>query len=277
MFSKANEEALESELLELEEKGIIFNNQGYYSCHKETSLLKRRLDGNKQAKAVMPRAIKRGRFIAKFPFVEGVCISGALSKNYFDEDGDVDFFIITRDNRLWLTRIILTLFRKIFLLNNTTYFCTNYYVSENNLELDEKNRFTATEIVTLIPIAGSKNIHKFREQNKWVVNFFPNVKLLEVPEEYVMPTSKISKLIERLLTSKLGDYLEERVMKTHLNKWRKQYSNLSKKEFEIAFKSSDKVSKSHPKNFQAKVLALLTEKYKEIEEEHNIKLTLEYA
>ena len=225
----------------------------------------------------MPKAIKRGRFIAKFPFVEGVCISGSLSKNYFDEDGDVDFFIITKDNRLWLTRIILTLFRKIFLLNDTTYFCTNYYVSENNLELDEKNRFTATEIVTLIPIAGSKNIHKFREENKWVRDFFPNMEQVEIPDEFVVPTSKFSKWIEGLLSSKFGDSLEERVMKTHLNQWRKKYSNMSKKEFEIAFKSSDKISKSHPKNFQAKVLALLNEKYKEIEEEHNIKLTLEYA
>jgi len=270
-------EEIDVELADLEEKGIIYNNKGYYCCHDDVSLLNRRLDGNKQAKEVMPKAIKRGKFIAKFPFVEDVCISGSLSKNYFDEQGDVDFFIITKDNRIWLARIILTLFRTIFLLNETKYFCTNYYVSEDSLELDEKNRFTATEIVTLIPIAGSKYIDKFREHNTWITNFFPNVELQKTEKEDDKNTNKLSLFIEKILNTKFGDVLEEKVMKMHLNKWRKQYGTLSKKEFEIAFKSSEKISKSHPKNFQAKVLTLLNERYKEIEKEHDIKLSLEYA
>ena len=276
-FSAINKRNIDEEIGFLENKGIIFNHNGYYSCCEDHTLVKRRLDGNAQAKKVMPTAIRRGRFIAKFPFVESVCISGALSKNYYDKEGDVDFFIITRKNRLWVARMILTLFRKVFLLNSTKYFCTNYYLSANNLELEEKNRFTATEIATLIPIAGEKNIRELREKNNWIYDFFPNVKLPEINQDSRNYTKRISRLIEGIFSTKFGDNLEEKIMKIHQEKWRKKYSKLSKQEFQLAFKSSKKVSKSHPNNFQSKVLNHLDEKYKEIEERHHIKLTLDHA
>lgn len=276
-FSATSKKNIDEEIVFLENKGIIFNHNGYYSCCEDHTLVKRRLDGNAKAKKVMPTAIRSGRFIAKFPFVESVCISGALSKNYYDKEGDVDFFIITKENRLWVARMILTLFRKVFLFNSTKYFCTNYYLSANNLELEEKNRFTATEIATLIPIAGEKNIRKLREKNTWIHDFFPNVELPEIQQDSTNCTRRLSRLIEKIFSTKFGDYLEEKVMQIHQEKWRKKYATLSEKEFQLAFKSSKKVSKSHPKNFQSKVLNHLVEKYEEMEEIHQIKLTLEHA
>ena len=150
-------------------------------------------------------------------------------------------------------------------------------MSANNLELEEKNRFTATEIATLIPIAGEKNIREFREKNNWIYDFFPNAKLPEINQDIRNYTKRLSRLIEGIFSAKFGDNLEEKIMKIHQEKWRKKHSTLSKKEFQLAFKSSKKVSKSHPNNFQSKVLKHLDKKYKEIEERHHIKLTLEHA
>lgn len=33
----------------------------------------------------------RAKFIAKFPFVKAVGISGSLSKGYYDNESDIDF------------------------------------------------------------------------------------------------------------------------------------------------------------------------------------------
>ncbi len=50
------------------------------------------------AEEIMPKALKRAQLIMSFPYVESVSISGALAKNYYDDDGDIDFFIITKIN-----------------------------------------------------------------------------------------------------------------------------------------------------------------------------------
>ena len=73
----------------------------------------------------MPKAIKRAKFISKFPYIENVSISGALSKNYYNNDGDIDFFLITQPNRLWIARTLLIIYKKMFLLNSRKYFCVN--------------------------------------------------------------------------------------------------------------------------------------------------------
>src|SRR4029453_8923510 len=90
--------------------------------------------------------------IASFPYVRCVCISGSLSKKYFDDTTDIDFFVITKPGRLWVCRTFLILFKKLFLLNSKKYFCINYFIDSDNLEIPDQNIFTATELTTLIPM-----------------------------------------------------------------------------------------------------------------------------
>ena len=67
------------------------------------------------AKNIYQKALTVSRLISKFPYVEGVGISGSLSKGYYDDDGDIDFFIITSPKRLWIARTFLILYKKLFL------------------------------------------------------------------------------------------------------------------------------------------------------------------
>ena len=85
-----------------------------------------------------------------FPFVRGVFLSGSISKGFMSESDDIDYFIITAPGRLWLTRTLLILFKKIFLFNSFRNFCLNYFIDSENLYIPEHNRYTATEIVFLI-------------------------------------------------------------------------------------------------------------------------------
>jgi predicted nucleotidyltransferase len=87
--------------------------------------------------------------IKRFPFVRGVFVTGSLSKNSSDSSSDLDFMVITRKGRLWIARTLLMLFKKIFLLNSYKYFCINFLLSEDNLEIEDKNVFTATEVMTV--------------------------------------------------------------------------------------------------------------------------------
>ncbi|WP_237274892.1 nucleotidyltransferase domain-containing protein [Tenacibaculum ovolyticum] len=273
--SKEKEEVVK-EILSLEQRGIIYNNNGYYSMLNDKNILDRRLEGNKNAENIMPKAWKIAKFISNFPYIDSVCISGSLSKGYFDEKSDIDFFIITRKNRIWIARTLLILYKKIFLLNSKKYFCINYFMSSGYLNVDEKNRFTATEVATLIPLYGEITFKQFLKENKWVYDFFPNL-IRKEKSIKTISKSTFTKTVEKLLNYKIGDYIEKIFMKITIKKWRDKFNHLPKEDFEIAFKSSENVSKHHPSNFQKKVLSLLNEKYEEIEKTHNIKLAPEHA
>ncbi len=90
------------------------------------------------------KVTRRANLISKFPFVRAVFISGTFSKGIFFVEDDVDFFIVAQAQRLWLCRTFLILFKKIFLLNSRKFFCVNYFVDENNLEIPDKNNFNRT-------------------------------------------------------------------------------------------------------------------------------------
>ncbi len=172
---KADPEQLISELDTLVAQKIIFRFDALYSLKDDRTRAERRLLGNARAVALMRVARKVSRVIALFPFVRGVAISGSLSKNYADEHDDIDFFIITAGDRLWIARTALHALKKLlFLFNWQRFFCLNYFISEKQLEIPEKNRYTAIEIATLIPMEGNGVFNDFFRANAWTRDLLPN-------------------------------------------------------------------------------------------------------
>ncbi len=270
-------EDVEKELKDALEKKIITQTDVFFHPNLTEENVTNRIVGNKNAIKALVKAKKKGNFIKKyFPFVEGVSISGSLSKGYFDANSDVDFFIISKPNHLWTCRTFLVIFKKIFLFNSRKYFCLNYFISSDNLEIEEKNIFTATEIATLIPIQGDV-FNRFFENNNWNRNLLPN-KTNKSLEKETVETSWIARLLETILQKRFGVLVEKFCFTLTFNVWKIKFRNKMKPEdFAIAFKSSKKVSKHHPSNFQKKVIDLLNTKYLEIKEKHNIDIPKEHV
>lgn len=273
-----NKESLERELNTLIQEKVIFNIKGFYLKSNDQELVEKRLKGNAMAKSIMPKALKMANKISGFPYVRGVAISGGLSKGYFDENGDVDFFIITKHKRLWIARTLLVLYKKIFLLNSKKYFCVNYFISENNLIIAEKNKFTATELVTLLPTHGKTIFNSFYKKNAWAKNYFPNKKLNYNSENINHPKKTLVKqLLETIFNTKIGNLVERLFRVITLKKWKSKFNELDREEFEVAMKSTESVSKHHPNNFQKRVIDALNKKYSQVNENHQISLEPEHA
>jgi len=277
-FSSAKTiEDTKNQLQKLVENNIVFKFGKYYSDINNEALVERRLSGNKMANDIMPKALKRAKLIMSFPFIESVSISGALAKGYHDDDGDIDFFIITKPKHLWLARTLLVAFKKLFLLNSKKYFCVNYFISSDHLKIAEQNKFTATELLTLIPIYGKSVFNAFVKENTWALDFYPNkainTKLLS--DGFKKPLW--SRTIEVLLNNKLGFNLNNSLKKITLRRWKSKFKHLKKKDFEIAMKSTNDVSKHHPQNFQTKVICSLNERYDDKNKAFNLNLTMENA
>jgi hypothetical protein len=273
-----NKDETEVALQQLVKENVVYKIDDFYCLDNDPDQVERRRAGNEGAKNIFKKAESRSRFISKFPFVEGVGLSGALSKGFFDKDGDIDFFIITSPGRLWIARTLLILYKKTFLLNSNKYFCVNYFVSENALEITEKNLFTATELVTLIPMYGNGSFHKFYDLNSWAYKQFPN-KSYEEALITLKPIrkSRIVRFTQRLLSKSMGDLLDAFLLKLTYKKWKVKFDYLDRDQFNLAMKSTQDVSKHHPKNFQKKVITRLNDKYSEYEAKYDIPLSPEHA
>lgn len=149
-------------------------------CKSDVSInsciLKRKYTGEK-----IKWAMRYAKILSLIPWYKMIGISGAIASNNATKDDDIDFFVITSANRIWLARfsdwIILNILHvrrnaKSRDLNNKV--CINFYLSEDNLELKDKDLYIANEIARLIPLYGIKYYVQFVKSNDWINKYLGN-------------------------------------------------------------------------------------------------------
>lgn len=262
---------LEMKLKDGVDKNLIYKFSEYYTLKNNENIISDRIKAENRAEKSVPIARNKSKLIAKFPFVRSVCISGSLSKHIMQEDSDIDFFIITSPQKVWIARTLLIIYKKIFLFNSHKYFCLNYFIDSDHLEIKEKNLYTAVETATLRLFIGQKMFSEFTSQNQWIYRHFPN---LEIPSASPaeVPQSMIKNAIERVLNNSFGDSLNRLFMKLTLSYWKYKFKSYSKDHFGRSFKSADYISTHHPSNFEQKILAVYTDKITKFEADNKIKI-----
>ncbi len=254
---------------ELQQQSVVSNRDGfYYICGSEKHIDLRR-ERNKRALLYSAKAEKWARFISGFPFVRTVCISGSLSKGTMDKDGDIDYFIITEPNRLWVARTFLIMFKKLFLFNSKKYFCVNYFVDTAHLSIPDRNLFTATEIVFAKPMRDVNVFSEFTTENKWAKIFYPNATLngTEIPQTR---NGSFKRFLEKMLKGGFGEWMDDKFFRITLRRWKKKFPHLKESHFEVDFRSRKHVSKHHPQGFQRIVLTKLEVKRLELQDKHDV-------
>jgi predicted nucleotidyltransferase len=222
----------------------------------------RRNDGNTKAGELIKIAKKVGNILIRFPYVRGIAISGSLSKNFADEQSDIDLFIITAKNRLWIARTLMHCFKKLtFVVNRQHYFCMNYYVDEQQPEIAEKNIYTAIEIGTLIPLEGDVVFEKFYTENTWTRDFLPN-KNMRVASAKPSKTSFLKWFFEGLLNTQIGDAIDTGLMKVTTRRWQNKTLHHKRNSHGqiLAMETGKHFAKPDPKNFQRNLLTRYAQK-----------------
>jgi predicted nucleotidyltransferase len=250
---KVEETELKKELNAMTSEGLIFCFKECFLLHNLPERVDRKLQGMKYAQKRMKRAQFISWFIMCFPFVRMVAISGSLSKNYADKTTDIDFFVITTENQLWTSRTLLHLLKKLtFLVRLQHSFCMNYFLSENHLNIEENNYFTAVELATLIPKNGRWYYQELLAQNDWVHCYLPN---------FTFERKQISKqrpsFLKRIMEFCLGsNWLNSSLMKLTDRRWQNKWKKkgYDPQDYDLAFKTQLYVSKNHPGNYQKKIL-----------------------
>lgn len=245
------------------EQQLIDSHLGYYFIENERDKVAKRVAGNKMAAKRMKSARFFSSIIASFPFTRGVYISGSLSKGYMDENSDIDYFILTSPNRLWLCRTLLILFKKIFLLNSHKNFCINYLIDTDHLEIKERDIYTATEVALLLPMYNFQLFEKFLNENSWVKECYPNYKQFKTLSVKGLP--RVKKIAEKLLDNRFGDKMDNFFFKITSRFWETKHRKIdvTKPESELVWNKH--VSKYNPRHFRLNVLDLFRKKILEFE------------
>jgi hypothetical protein len=215
-------EALE----QLQASGTIFQFEQYYCLHNEPYLITRRKAGNELGRKKLKKAERIAKSLGAFPFVEAVCISGSLSKDFALKDSDLDFFIITAPGRLWIARNLMHLFRKMtFVVNAQDSFCMNYYISLQQPEILPKNFYTAIELCTLKAACVHDGINDLILANwKWISVELPNISMTRnLPYEQSKKWLG-AKLLESAINKMGGDKVESFFYKTTMKRWERKWS-----------------------------------------------------
>jgi hypothetical protein len=254
--AKCDQQEFEFALRGLVVDRVVYHFGKFYTLKNDYFLIERRINGNAKAEEMIAVAKKVGDFLIGFPYVRGIAISGSLSKNFADETSDVDLFIITAKNRLWIARTIMHCFKKLtFLVNKHQYFCMNYYIDELELQIREKNIYTAIEIATLMPLHGDTVFEQFYIDNSWTREYLPN-KCLRLTTARSLKKSSLKIFTEMLFNNWLGNKIDDLLLKISAKRWLKniQLKKLNDKGIIMGMDAGKHHSKPDPQFFQDKLI-----------------------
>lgn len=250
-------------LQELQQLKIVFCINGFYCLHNHEQLVEKRLTANAYATKSLQKAKLVSKLIKRFPYVRGIMLSGSIAKNYMDEQSDIDYFIITAPNRLWVCRLFFVLVQKIIFLNRYKYFCYNYMVDENHMHITDQSFYTAIEATTVLPVYNINMYHKFMNVNLWGQHYFPNY-----PKAATTllsnKRSTLQRILEQLFNNSFGEWLDVILMKKIEAKWKKAYS---KKMFQGSknLQLNRHTAKAHTEGHYNRIMTLYEHKKKDYE------------
>ncbi|MGE5224183.1 MAG: hypothetical protein ACM3PY_17215 [Omnitrophica WOR_2 bacterium] len=168
-----------------------------------------------------PKALAYGRMIARVPFVRMVAVTGSLAMNNVNPGGDLDYMIVTRQERLWLARsLVIVLVRLAARAGDRI--CPNYFLSEQTLALQDQNIFSAHELVQMAPLSGTRVYAAIRQANLWADEYLPNAGGAPDGKDKIAFEEKqpwIQSFGESLLQNRTAGLLERWEMQRKLHKF----------------------------------------------------------
>jgi len=140
-----------------------------------------------------------GRRIGRLPFVRMVAVTGGLAVDSVAPHDDIDFFIVVRPGRLWLTRLMIIVLGRVADRDDIEL-CPNFIVSTNAIEMEERTIYVARELAQMVVLVGDDQCQQVRERNSWMFEFLPNASI-EGDRSHLreLKVSPVRGWIERLL------------------------------------------------------------------------------
>jgi hypothetical protein len=166
------------------------------------------------------------------PFIRTIAVTGSVAYRSAGKWDDIDLFVVTKRNRLWLSLFMAIILVRIWKLlrlrpSHLLSFCLSYVHDERGFAEDslrnQANPLFARELLMAEPVVGEDRYRKLLERNDWVGEFYSNPygsKLTQlgqsiesrdtVQSRYVGPFALALDLAEEITFTLLSRYLQVR-------------------------------------------------------------------
>lgn len=175
---------VEQALIKLLKKRKIQTFKDYYFLKNKKKLVLKRISREKPSAKFLFKAKFYVWFLKIIPWIKLVGISGGLAMENANKKDDIDLFLVTAKNRLWLTRILVIgildfmgVRRKAKMKASQVggKLCANILLEEDKLEQENKDIFTAHEVLQMKVLRQRNGIYsKYLLDNEWVFDYLPN-------------------------------------------------------------------------------------------------------
>ncbi len=250
----------------LASSGRLIQREGYFNLPGREGVVAIRKQRAERAAQLWPLALAYGRRIANLPFVRMVALTGSLAMDNADSRSDLDYFIITTPDRLWLCRAMVVVLVR-WAAQRGDVVCPNYFLAENALALAEHNLFVARELAQMAPLHGLDVYQRLRQANAWSYAFLPNAEGPPPQTVRTQPPTKsrtaahpLRSAAEATLRTPLGAYLDRWEMKRKVRKFQRQYPDQSEAAFSPAW------CKGHFEGHAHRILDAFSERVHSIDE-----------
>lgn len=125
------------------------------------------------------------KLVEQFSDILMIGITGSVATGHPKKGDDIDLMVVTKNNRLWLTRLIVWLWlkwnrypcRKPGQVQKENEFCFNLWMEADCLEVPDskKNLRTAVDLILMKPVINKLGTYeRFLSANKWVEKYVIN-------------------------------------------------------------------------------------------------------
>ncbi len=245
----------------------LSHHEGYFMLPGREEIVAIRRRREEIARRLWPEAIRYGRIMAGLPFVRMIAVTGSLAVNNAEADADIDYLLVTGNDRLWVCRAMTILVVRAAARRHVSL-CPNYFLSERALVFEERNLYTAHELAQMVPLSGLDVYRKMRALNRWTAEWLPNAMKAPpgpgvAPAQSAPANGRLAGLAEHVLGSRLGAHLERWEMQRKIEKFGKTPEAGYKGHAEVAF--SPDWCKGHFDGHARRVLAAYADRLRSLE------------
>lgn len=139
-----------------------------------TDCLDQRIRNAKTSAQKMKKAKSISRLLSIIPFIRSIGISGSVSMNGARPESDIDFFIISSKNRIWLTRLLTVILTQMIGQRRhkniiKDKICLNIYIADENTRYPVENMANSQMILMTLPIYNKDIFKRFLSSNsEWM-------------------------------------------------------------------------------------------------------------